>query len=53
MWLFVLLVLAIVLGFVFVRFFIGPADPRSDRAACARTLASRPTPSPKGLPWMA
>jgi uncharacterized protein involved in outer membrane biogenesis len=53
MWLLVLLVLAIVLGFVFVRFFIGPADPRSERAASAGTLASRPAPFPKGLPWMA
>ena len=54
-WLLVLLVLAVLLGFAIVRFFIGPSIPRSDGPSSepARRVAQLPVPGSKVLPWRA
>jgi hypothetical protein len=44
LWLLALLVLAVLLGFVFVRFFLGPAVPHATHLPVARL---------KGMPWRA
>jgi len=55
MWLLALVVLAVLLGFVFVRFFIGPAVPRATgpRLEPLRHTADLPHASAKAQPWRA
>jgi serine/threonine-protein kinase len=54
-WLLVLLVLAVLLGFAFVRFFLGPTVPTASGRgpASARRIAQPSIASPKALPWRA
>jgi hypothetical protein len=52
-WLVVLLVLAVLLGFAFVRFYVGPVDPHSKGSGPARPSAEPPATSPKASPWRA
>jgi serine/threonine protein kinase len=54
-WLLVLVVLAVLLGFVLVRFLIGPVIPRSDgpRPASAWRIAQPPATCTRALPWRA
>jgi hypothetical protein len=51
LWLFILLVLAVLLGFVFVRFVIAPVALRS--SATADRLAQLPAVSSRVVPWRA
>ncbi len=53
LWLLVLIVLAVLLGFAFVRFYIGPAVPRvsSSRVKPASRIAQFPCTSRKAMAW--
>jgi serine/threonine protein kinase len=55
LWLAILVVLAVLLGFVMVRFVVGPAIPRSDgpRSRPARFFAQPPATSSKASSWRA
>jgi serine/threonine protein kinase len=55
LWLAILVMLAVLLGFVMVRFVVGPAIPRSDgpRFGPARLIAQPPASRPKASAWRA
>jgi serine/threonine-protein kinase len=55
LWLLVLIVLAVLLGFAFVRFYIGPAVPRASgsRVKPASRIAQFPGTSRKAMSWRA